>query len=365
MTESTLEHPLVDAAGPGWAATETRAPVVSLSVAMSDFLRRVSAAGDRPIVVSGEQSRMTQPLAQALSSIGGHWVLRTTDDGCYDARSGAPLASPEGVLLLPPQASRSGVHPAFLKAPIATRLQLVLTVSTRHRVSRPLRLGGVAEVSIETVTGTPPSAWGPTEPLVAPWDRDGLTELARRRVPDDSRWAVIAPAPNRAIATVQVSRTTEGLEETTRVWADISGPGEQRAAGLGLEARQVLARTAEVGMPLLGVAFAHIGAPDLARRAAAEPPPQPLALLIGPPGVRAMGVEPGRWAGEFGAAIVGSPRLPGVLLPLGSVQGGGWERLGGVLGAVEGERLTELLSIAPFVAAQLGEAGRPGEGEGT
>ncbi len=106
-------------------------------------------------------------------------------------------------------------------------------------------------------------------------------------------------------------------------------------------------------MPLLGVAFAAIGSPDLARRSTAPSPPEPLALLIGPPGVRALGVTPREWAESHGGALVGSPRLPGVLIALGSVDGGGWQRLADVLATLDADRVTGLLSVAPHVAAQL------------
>jgi len=359
MASSIAQHPLLDAAGSGWAATETRADVVALSVGMSDFLHRVATGGERPIVVSGEYSRMTQPLSEALSAVGGHWVIRTESDDCYDARSGAPFESPQDVLaLLPHPTATLGVHPAFVRAAIATRLQLVATVSTRHRVSRPVRLGGVLDAASETFAGAAPTGWGPTEPLVAPWDRDDLTERSRRRMPRESRWAAVTAAQHPLVGTLQVARTSEGLEETTRVWADVGGPGDERGANLALEARRFLSQAAGVGMPLLGVAFAAIGAPDLARRSTAASTPEPLALLIGPPGVRALGVEPRAWVDAHGGALVGSPRLPGVLVPLGSVDGGGWPRLADVLATLEGARVAELLSVAPHVAAQLRAAER-------
>ena len=350
MSAST-EHPLVDGRGPGWVATETRADVVALSVGMSDFLHRVATAGDRPIVVSGEYSRMTRPLAEALSAVQGHWVIRTPGDGCYDARTGAPLVDPPAVLALPPHAARDGVHPAFLRASVSTRLQVVATVSTRHRVSRPVRLGGVLEAASERFADRTPDAWGPTEPLVAPWDRDDLTERTRRRVPLDSRWAAITSGEHPVLGTVHVARTAEGIEETTRVWADIAGPGDERADGIGLAAREFLAKAAGIGMPLLGVAFAAIGSPDLARRSTAAMQPEPLALLVGPPGVRASGIDARRWAADFGAVVVGSPRLPGVLLRLGSPAGGGWQRLAEVLGTLDPQRVGALLSVSPQVAA--------------
>ena len=349
----TIEHPLADAAGPGWTATETRADVVSLSVGMSDFLHKVAAAGQSPIVLSGEYSRMTQPLAEALSSVGGHWVIRTCSSGLYDARTGAPLEAAHDVLALPPHPTVDAVHPSFPRAALASRLQLVVTVATRHRVSRPVQLGGVLEAASEAFSGGAPTAWGPTEPLVAAWDRDDLTERTRRRMPVESRWAAVTHGKHPVVGTLHVARTSEGLEETTHVWADIAGAGEERGASLAQEARGFLARAGGIGMPLLGVAFAALGAPDLARRSTATPPPEPLALLIGPPGVRALGVDPASWARDAGAALVGSPRLPGVLVALGSVDGGGWQRLSEVLATFDPARVPGLLAVAPHVSSGL------------
>jgi hypothetical protein len=300
---------------------------------------------------------MTQPLFEALSSVGGHWVIRTSS-GFYDARTGAPLAAAPDVLGAPPHPSADGVHPSFTRTAIASQLQLVATVATRHRVNRPVRLGGVLEAASESFTGGPPTAWGPTEPLVAAWDRDDLTERSRRRMPAESRWAAVTHGEHPLIGTLQVARTDEGLEETTHLWADIAGPGDERAAQLGQEARELLARVAGIGMPLLGVAFAAIGAPDLARRSIAPSLPEPLALLIGPPGVRALGIDPTRWATDAGAAVVGSPRLPGVLLALGSVDGGGWQRLSDVLATFDPARVADLLAVAPHVSNGLATPGR-------
>lgn len=356
-----IGHPLVDGAGQGWVATETRTDVVYLGVGMSDLLQRVAAEGSRPIVVSGEFSRMTQPLAEALSAVGGRWVIRTASDGLYDARTGARLESVDAVLR-PTPITTENVHPAFLRSPVASRLQAIVTVSTRHRVSRPVRLGGVLDAASEAFAGVTPTAWGPTEPLVAPWDRDDLTERSRRRMPTDSRWAAVTSADRPVVGTVQVARTSEGLEETTRVWADVGGQGDERGASLGLTSRELLARVAGIGMPLLGVAFAAIGSPDLARRCTVSPQPEPLALLIGPPGVRALGVDPAAWAREVGAAVVGSPRLPGMLVSLGSVDGGGWQRLHDVLATLEPAKVSELLAAAPRVTEQLRDPGRSSDG---
>lgn len=349
---STVTHPYLDAAGPGWAGTETRAQVIALTTGMSDFLHKTATQGLRPIVVSTEFSRMTQPMAQVLSAVRGHWVVRTRDDGFYDARSGARLSAPAEALTAG-AANADGIHPLFVRAQVASALQVVATVSTRHRVSRPVRLGGVAEAAVDLFTGTEPAAWGALEPLLAPWDRGDLTERSRRRVPLDSHWIAVGGGDRPVVSTIQVGRTSEGLEETTRVWAAVPGVGRDAGATATAEAREMLARAGTIGLPLIGVAFAAIGAPDLARRATATPQPEPLALLVGPAGVRALGVDPKRWIGEVGGTVVGSPRLPGVLLPLGSVDGGGWTRLEDVLATLDPARLADLLNLAPHVRALL------------
>ncbi|MGP3533804.1 DUF6177 family protein [Microbacterium sp. RD1] len=345
----SADHPLVDGAGEHWVLTETRADVLALTQGMSDLLGRTAAEGRRPLVVSGEYARMTQPLAEALSAVHGHWVVRTTADGCYDTRTGAALDSPPDVLDLPPHPSRDGVHPAFLRATISNRLHLVVTASTRHRVSRPVRLGGVLESIAQETTGAPPEHWGALEPMLAGWDRDDLTERSRRRMPTDSRWAAVSSGAHPLVATLAVARTSEGLEETTRVWVD----ADDARGTVGERGRQLLAAAATIGMPLMGVAFAAIGSPDLARRPTASPPPEPLALLVGPPGIRALGVDAVKWTGDVGGATVGSPRLPGVLIPLGSVDGGGWQRLAEVLAPLDRERVWRMLGLAPFLASAL------------
>lgn len=349
---TTVDHPLLDAAGPGWAGTETRTPIIALTTAMSDWLHKTATQGLRPIVVSGEHSRMTQPLAQVLSAVQGHWVVRTRDDGFYDARTGVRLSAPAEALTAGAPTPES-VHPFFVRAQVASALQVVATVSTRHRVTRPVRLGGVAETAIALFTDAEPAAWGAVEPLLAPWDRDDLTERSRRRIPLDSHWVAVGGGERAVVATVQAARTTEGLEETTRVWAAVAGVGRDAGTAATAEARELLARAATVGLPLIGVAFAAIGAPDLARRATQAPHPEPLALLIGPAGVRALGIDAKRWIDDVGGTIVGSPRLPGVLLPLGSVDGGGWTRLNDVLATLDPARLADLLDVAPHVRSQL------------
>lgn len=362
---AVADHPLIDGAGAGWVATETRAPVVALTSGMADLLHRAATGSTRTVVVTGPHSRMTQPLWHALRATGGAWAVRT-EDGFYDAGDGAPLDSAEAALH-PPRLAADGPHPAFLRRPLTSRLQLVLTVSTRHRVSRPVVLGGPAETAAIALTGAAPTAWGATEPLVAEWDRDDLTARSRRRMPADSMWSFVGAGadsapPTRLVGTIDVARTAQGVEETTHLWADIGAPGSDRGAGLATEARGILSSAAANGMPLLALAMAHVGSADLTRAPLIPLPPEPLALLVGPPGVRASGMAPAAWADEFGAALVGSPRLPSAIVPLGSLAGGGWQRLAEVVGRLGAARTTELLALSRPIADQLQQGPGPDQG---
>lgn len=361
MTETEMEvvHPLIDISGPGWVATLSGAPVLSLSVAMSDLLYRAGCAGVAPIVVSGPSSSMTVALASALSDLDGHWVIRTPRGTFYDARTGTELADPSAVLRLPPAADRK-LAAEFLPESVNTRMQLMLTFSTRHRTSRAIQLGGVAGDITTLVTGNPPAAWGPTEPVVAPWDRAELTEHSRRRIPNDSRWALVSTAATPMVGGVQVARTSEGIEETTRLHFDQGLPGDPRQEQLTQTALKALSVGASHGVALIGVAFARIGAPDLTRRPSLELPIEPLALLIGPPGVRELGRPGSWWVNKFGATLIGSPRIPGVLVELGSTQGGGWERLSELVSQLGRNQLMPLLGLEPALASGQWEGGANG-----
>lgn len=349
MTEAL--HPMIDGAGDGWIATQTRRPVAALDTAVADFLARTVADGRRPLVISGPDTRMTQPLWNALRGVAGAWVVQT-EDAFFEAASGVTLAAPADALTASPSTGATP-HPAWGLSPLATRLQVVFTVATRHRVSRPLRLGGPAAALVESLTGAPPHAWGATEPITARWDRDALTASSRRRMPNDSLWCFRGRPDAPVIGTIQIARTAEGIEETTHLWADISGPGSARSHALTGEALDALRSAAAHGMPLLGLALAQIGVPALERLPVQPTPPAPLALLIGPPGVRATGLAAQDWVTAFGSETLGRPRLPAVLTRLGSTNGGGWERLDTLVARLGADRVRELLALAPIVGAQL------------
>ncbi len=341
MAEQVLiEHPLTDVAGPGWQATELTSPVVWLSVSLADWLRRVALAGDQPILVTAERARLTEPLFEILNDLDGHWVVRTNRGTFYDARRGAKLAEPQAVRDQETLAEEQ-LADEFRAPPTRTRMRMVVSFSTRHRTTQPILLGGTTADIAESV-GCSLSAYGPTEPVVAPWNRRELTEISRTRMPDETRWIAIGEPESPMIATIKAARTVAGVEETARLNIDMGPVGDPRHRLLGDLAARALTAGTKHGMPLLGFAFAHIGAEDLARQPFLEPSLQPLALLIGAPGLRQFAVPTNKWMKEYGAKEVGKPRIPSLFIPLGDADESGWARLQDIVEQIGPERLFDV-----------------------
>lgn len=348
-TPAVTRHPLADAIGDGWVASETRAPVVWLSELLADLLHVASQHHLVPVLITAPSARLTPAAAEALTSVGGRWLLRSPDGDLFDGIRGTALAHPSEVVHARRAPRASDLAPAFLRVPATGDLQLFINVSMRHRVTRPVRLGGVADALATRLTGHAPATWGASEPLTAPWDRAQLTEFTRQRMPRPARWAIAGGGERAFAATIAVSRTPEGLEETTHAWIDRGQPGEPAAESMADDAMEALRGTREHGMPLFATAVMRFGTDDLSRRAAVEVPANPLALMIGPPGVRALGRPGTWWRDEFDATLLGSPRIPGVLVPLGDTGNEGWTPLIRVIRALDPARLGSLLGADDYV----------------
>ena len=75
-----------------------------------------------------------------------------------------------------------------------------------------------------------------------------------------------------------------------------------------------------------------------------EAPAVPLTMLVGPPGVRSLGLDLDAAAQQFGGVQVGRRRLPGVLLPFGTGESAGWTRLTEVVQWIGPGRVREALT---------------------
>lgn len=349
----SVRHPLVDEIGVGWIRTESRSRVIHLSQGRGDLFRQALAHELRVILVTDELSSITEPYRQAMSDCGGAWVVRSTDGTLRDGFDGVLLDSVDAVL--EPHAAKDigDIGVPFLRPQALDQLEIIATVSTRHKALASTLLGGALEALSEGLRGEAPSAWGTHEPANLDWDTAALTAWARSRMPDDALAVAVGPPQLPMIATIAAARTSHGLEETTRAFIGMGGPGSERLADLESALTRALLRLDGRGMPLIAFVLARPSSSSQLRASVLPVPAVPLALLIGPPGVKALGLDAERYVREFDAIVMGRPRIPGLLFRLGTLDGGGWERLEALLDSFDSVKLAALSDANPTLLADL------------
>jgi hypothetical protein len=107
-----------------------------------------------------------------------------------------------------------------------------------------------------------------------------------------------------------------------------------------------LSELAQNSMPLVGLIMARPGREDLLIPAFLQHPPTPMALLIGPPAVRALGISVDQMKRQFGALGVGRSRIPGLLFSLGSLGEPTWPVLDAILSAMGSDQVSEILGLS-------------------
>lgn len=351
MTESAnptggIRHPLIDSVHAGWVHTESRAPVIHLSAGRADLFSQATANGLRIVLVTDELSALTEPYYQAMTGHRGAWVVRAHDGSLRDGVSGARLAHVAQVLDAQPIDSADDIAIAFLRPQPADQLELIITASVRHKALSTTVLGGALHSLSTDLRGVPPTGWDVHEPVSAAWDRPALTQYARGRMPSETLFVANGLDGPPLIATVLAQRSSHGVEETTKAFIGLGLPGSEgvlTAPSRTVEAFTRLAAPTASGMPLIAFALARPGSARQLHFPVLSLPPVPLALLIGPPGVKALGLDPARYRQEFDAIVVGRPRIPALLFPLGDLDGGGWEALDTLLASFDRAKMNTLL----------------------
>ena len=298
------------------------------------------------MLVTSDRSRLTVGLRAALVSAGGIWAVHDDEDRLRDGLTGAPyddvdtaVSSADG-----PVEGATGAPPALVADAVDTTCQLSVDLTVLHRASHDTSLGGAVETLGGAVSGTLPTRWGTTEPLDHVWDRWVLTQHARHRAPETVRLVVEGPHLS---ATITARVTDQGIEETTALVVDVvDGALDEAVARL----TDALAGIAESSLPTFALVIAREGESDRCVRAVTYPPPNPVALLIGAPSVRRLGLDRASLDAERPVVVVGRPRLPAYVVPLGDATTSGWNALHRTLEAVGPERLAELVA-SPLVQA--------------
>ena len=357
-----VAHPAVDGSDDTILQHETRSEVVHLSEARSDLLRRASADGRRVVLVTDERSNLTYPMHDALVGTGGVWVVREAGGTLRDGTGGRVLDSVSAAaggtapgLTFAGTGTDPGtglVSPVFLRsepvgdgpdaADVRRRLdaplgrQLVVSVSVRHQSRRTTLLGRTTEILAEHLAGAPVLGWGVREPAIVPWDRTAFTAYARGRAPEDVRLVVVGDG---FVGTVVVRRTNAGLEETTQLLLRAGPSGSDAARAVVDAVPTTLGRLSSTLVPLFGLVTTRTGRADLLVPSILETPVVPVAMLLGPPAVRELGLDLGLLVHQHDAQVVGRRRVPGIVVPLGTFDHADWDRLAGVVRTLGADRV--------------------------
>jgi hypothetical protein len=322
-------HPMVHEVLDGGVVHHSEAPVIELTAPLSDLLVAAARAASRVVIRSSAASRLTGALAAALRDLGGVWLVEDASGAAWDGLTGREV---DGVASALDESDREPrVAPAFVAGADPEAMQVTLAASIRHRRDTEPRSGTVLE-AFATALGAPPSVYGPHEPLERAWDRAELATLVARR-PDAPRLLVAGTAERPMSGSVLVRPTGTGSEEAveTTVALDPAGSSADRI-------QEAFVRSAADAFPLFGFVLARPGRRDLTRAPVLAHAPAPVAVLIGAPGVRDLGVDVDLLVRRFAAVRVGRPRVPAVLVPFGGrLQD--WEAVESLVGVLGPEQV--------------------------
>lgn len=289
-------------------------------VGLDEELARALGAlvgGVRPSALVTSGSARLSPFLDALvRSAGTSWFLRDGDGGDRDAVTGSRVASVEDA------AGPRFVDPARLVD--RCRDALVVESVMRWRATDSVRVGSVAERTLQLLGLPSPVVWGTTEPLARPWSTDAVTQAARSAMPTPP----VLLASGEAFCWIGVRRTERGLTESTRVLVppDLVPTSLETAIGTVAD---VLARAFQLELATVLLHPTDDEGHRPAGRAAAS---RPLAAVLGPRVVRETGAPA---ADQDGVQVstIGRGKLPSRLYRFDDVPRS-WERLVDVARAV-------------------------------
>jgi hypothetical protein len=313
---------------------------------MADLLRR-RRHRRRVVLVSSERSRLTVGLRSALVDAGAAWVVHDEQGDLRDGLTGRPYSDVDDAGTPIEELGAETVEFPEIGAAVDTTVQLTVDLTILHHASHDTSLGGALETIAEAVSGTLPVSWGVTEPLLHPWDRWVMTQHARHSAPEPLR--ILAEGPHLS-ATITARVTEHGIEETISVTVDVidAVAGDSLDAGIA-RLTDALGDIAQRSLPTFALVVAREGEADRCVCAVTYPPPNPVALLIGAPSVRRLGLDLAALPTGDITKVVGRATLPAVVGPLGA-GGGRWDALHKTLEAVGPERLATLVS-SPLLQA--------------
>ncbi|TRV76871.1 hypothetical protein FKN01_17620 [Streptomyces sp. 130] len=290
-------------------------PVVPMTSWLTEALR-ATVESDRSLqIVTPPHCTLSLPTRLLLQSTSSRWVVQDERCGYYDGLTGAVLRWQDDAFA--PDRREDGQTPvaeAFTEAGPTGERQLVVSLRTVHRPTADLVLGGALETAWEALTGAPPAGWGTSEPAGLTWSRRRLTDLAYERAPRPT-WLVAVGDPDRpAVATLQVNRTPDGVEEDITL---VLGYGPDEAPALealpGLADELVTRHGLRTMLCQLAEGRRDLNAPPRFER-----PPLPYAFALGSAEVTEVGRDTAARTPLKEAPVrLGPGGRPGYYYPLG------------------------------------------------
>ncbi|MCB5907928.1 DUF6177 family protein [Streptomyces pinistramenti] len=337
-TGQVAAQPAVDVLTDRTAVIILDRPLIAMTAWLADAFRATAGEERALQIVTPPGTRLTLPVRSMLSGLPNRWVVQDGRGGYYDGLSGSEvrwrdgqfeatgtLAAPyvRGTSADPETEPGSDVAPDPGRttpgsAPPASAAdpgrQLLLSLRTHHPADHDLLIGGALEDIWQQLTGAPPAGWGTAEPAASPWSRHELTALVRHRAPQPTRLVVVGHPTRPALATLHARRTAEGVEEDLTF-----ALGFPPASGLPLDALPALAArlVARHGLESL-LAQVRSARSDLSVPARIDPPPRPVAFVLGSEAVRETGLVRARRAPLSGRPEqLGPAAAAGFYYPLG------------------------------------------------
>ncbi|MFJ7628771.1 DUF6177 family protein [Streptomyces sp. NPDC097595] len=301
-------------------------PVVPMTSWLTEALRATVESERSLQIVTPPHCTLSLPTRLLLQSTSSRWVVQDERCGYYDGLTGAVLRWQDDAFA--PDRREDGQTPvaeAFTEAGPTGERQLVVSLRTVHRPTADLVLGGSLEAAWEALTGAPPAGWGTSEPAGLIWSRRRLTDLAYERAPRPT-WLVAVGSPDHpAVATLQVSRTPDGVEEDITLVLGY-GPDESPALDAlpGLADELVTRHGLRTMLCQLGHGRRDLNAPPRFER-----PPLPYSFALGSPEVTEVGLDTASRTPLKEAPVrLGPGGRPGYYYPLGDGETAeGWAAL--------------------------------------
>jgi hypothetical protein len=316
----SLPHPIIDESGHDWVASRSTASVVGLTSGREALLVDCARAGVRLILVTQPGAKVTFALYQLLTALNGVWLTRESD-GLLRHAVGGEVVDKLSRVMEPGYVPASPVAPEELLNSLSARVSpaelspwLQFTVAVHHPARMETSLGGVAQSLVESVTGSAPVAWGTSEPVSIPWDRDRLTALARVRMPRDSRVFLNGGKDGvRYSGSMRIFRSDIGVTEETR----LIFASDDASAPLMHNAAAYCERIAAREQVLIATAWAMRGAPDATILPYWPTTPQPVAAVLGARAVRSMDLDTEEFELGHHATVIGNRRTPALVVDFG------------------------------------------------